>query len=74
MSRTTIAVILSVALAGCDQPVTQRPDNQLRREIFMECLQKAPAGPQVVKYNDWSEVVDSCARAAYYQSLPGRTP
>lgn len=43
-------------LVGCDRAEV---DQQLRREIFMECLGKAPAGPVSTKYNDWAEVVGS---------------
>lgn len=66
MTKIVAICVALLLLAGCDQ---RGPNQKLRREIFMHCLEKAPAGPQVTKYNDWSEVVDSCASAAYYQSL-----
>lgn len=68
-----VMMLAAVALlAGCQRdpiPQPSGPDQQLRREIFMECLSKAPAGPQITKYNDWAEVIEECGDAAYYQSL-----
>ena len=47
------------------------PDQCLRREFFQKCLAGIPDGPQelTAAANDWSEVVDSCSSAAYYQSF-----
>ena len=44
-------------------------DQKIRAERFDTCMKNLPAGPEKTHYNDWSEVVDSCAKAAYYQSL-----
>lgn len=45
----------------------------LRKQYFDDCLTKTPKGPDVTKYNDWDEVVDSCASTAYYMSLRKRS-
>lgn len=58
-----------MVLCGCEQLQSPQPDQLLRHQYFMECLKALPAGPQSTKYNDWDDVVDSCASAAYYQSL-----
>lgn len=65
------AVILASVLfiVGCDEFRDPLPDQKLRREIFIACLEKAPAGPVATQYNDWSEVISECNTAAYYQSL-----
>jgi len=68
--------VFGVALCGCAPPAKDAgiaadwPDQNLRRQVFMECLEKAPAGPQATKYNDWDEVVEACGQQAYYISLP----
>lgn len=69
-----LALMGAVAIlsSGCEQsaPVVDRGVDQcLRREIFKECLQIVPAGPQSTVTNDWSEVIDECQSAAYYQAL-----
>lgn len=63
-------------LAGCNPPpgselssMQYMPDQKLRAERFDTCMKNLPAGPEKTHYNDWSEVVDSCNDAAYYQSL-----
>lgn len=66
------APMLVLTLAGCQKPsevVERGPDQCLRREIFKECLQVVPAGPQQTVTNDWSEVIDECQSTAYYQSI-----
>lgn len=62
-------VVVLFMLAGCDEVDPAAPDQCLRREIFRECLQTVPAGPQRTVTNDWAEVIDECQSAAYYQSL-----
>lgn len=80
MSKHIVLLAACAAIAGCSywdnpqpkpkEPETRMvPDQCLRREIFMQCLQSLPAGPAATKYNDWDEVVGSCGNAAYYQSL-----
>lgn len=63
-----ILIGLMFVLTGCDQPVRQL-DQNLRREIFKECMRLLPAGPQKTMYNDWAEVVSECESVAYYQAL-----
>lgn len=62
-----VIAILSIALVACG-PVEQKPrlviDQEVRRQVFMDCLDRAPAGPEQTKYNDWDEVVSECAFAA----------
>ena len=59
-----------VLMAGCSEPAQMpTPDQCLRSTLFQACMKSLPAGPQSTQYNDWDDVVDSCASAAYYQSL-----
>ncbi len=67
--KALLAIILSVALAGCEAPEqTTSNDQCLRADLFQRCLTGLPAGPQTTQYNDWDEVVKACEAAAYYQS------
>lgn len=63
----TLSICVVLMLAGCAPPT---PDRKMQQQLFFECLQKAPAGPVATKYNDWSEVIDSCQSAAYYMAMP----
>lgn len=58
---------LIVFISGCDVRVLE-PDPELRRELFKECMQLLPKGPDTTMYNDWAEVVDECKSYAYYGS------
>lgn len=68
-----LAIIISVALllSACDQPKypLYETDQVKRAEIFQACLKAVPPGPARTTYNDWAEVVNECADAAYYQSM-----
>jgi hypothetical protein len=69
--RYAIALI-SVALVGCEQNqfIAPEPDQCLRAELFRQCMQALPKGPERThNSNDWDEVVGECSSAAYYQSL-----
>ena len=60
-------------LAACQpSPDTSTPDQCIRAELFQQCMKALPSGPQFTRYNDWDEVVNSCERAAYSQSLRTR--
>ena len=70
-----LAALIAAAavLVGCQKAPGEKPsghvfDQCFRAAAFERCLTLAPAGPQVTKYNDWSEVIDSCDDAARYQS------
>lgn len=65
------ALLGALLLAGCTKSdfVAPKVDQCLRREIFEGCMKLLPAGPQSTQYNDWSEVVEECESAAYYQAL-----
>lgn len=70
MTKTLSICVTLLLLAGCEPPEQSwYYDQDLRRTILMECLQKAPAGPQATKYNDWSEVVDECGYQAERLSI-----
>ena len=69
ITRICQALMLTAALSGCVEEFTSGPDQCMRREIFMQCMAALPAGPNEVKYNDWSEVVGQCETVAYYQSV-----
>lgn len=59
--------LFSPLLLGC-KTCWMESDKAERQRIFKECMESLPDGPQTTHYNDWSEVVDSCDDAAYYQS------
>jgi hypothetical protein len=72
--RYWIALFLFITIfMGCNDPmhVCKRKSNQeLRIELFQECLKLVRGGgPETVHYNDWDEVIKTCASTAYYQSL-----
>ncbi len=70
----SILIITAILLTGCaDKPTDLGIDQCLRNKIFYECLERIPKGPENVHYNDWSEVIDTCSSAAYYQSLRQRS-
>lgn len=69
MKKLLFMMLSAIFLSGCDEIAPPKPDQKLRNEIFERCLQKLPAGPTTTMYNDWDEVVNSCERASYYQSL-----
>ena len=68
MRKLALAGLL--LLAACDD--MQVPNQCIRREVFKECMAALPKGPEVTRYNDWNEVVESCgdqARNMSYRSL-----
>jgi len=65
--KSILTVCLIVFILGCDARVIE-PDQELRRELFKECMQLLPKGPDTAMYNDWAEVVDECKSYAYYTS------
>lgn len=67
-----VIALLSVALVGCEQRkfIPPEPDQCLRADLFQQCMQALPKGPERThNSNDWDEVVGECSRAAYYHSL-----
>lgn len=66
MKYCTLLIFLFII--GCDSP-QHKLDQELRRELFKECLKLVPEGPKSTKYNDWAEVIDECGNEAYYQAL-----
>jgi hypothetical protein len=73
--KAGLAILAGCLLSGCENPLPEpnrcQHDQDVRREIFMECLRAVPQGPVSAKYNDWSEVVDQCGDQAGYISLRG---
>ena len=63
------ASLLTAGLGGCSGVGPPTPDQCMRREIFMQCMNALPAGPTATMYNDWDEVVQQCDSVAHYQSL-----
>ena len=61
-------MILAFSLSGCNDQTRYEADQKLRRELFKECMQLLPKGPDSTVYNDWAEVVDECKDYAYYAS------
>lgn len=63
---------ITLLLAGCEPPGPHGyTDQDVRREVFFECLKTVPAGPEHTKYNDWSEVVSTCGNQAEYIAARG---
>lgn len=76
IQRFAALIVASTLMAACNQPppntkVRCQYDQEIRRDIFMECLRVVPQGPAATKYNDWSEVVNECGDQAGYMSLRG---
>lgn len=72
----TLSILIAVAfLAGCENTsgtVSGGYYNQdVRREVFFQCLSSVPNGPMSTKYNDWAEVVAECGSQAQYISARG---
>lgn len=71
-----VLVVACMLLTGCSServPEAIRTDpvviNQcVRADLFKQCMASLPAGPVSTQYNDWDEVVDSCASQMTYLS------
>lgn len=65
------ALPFAALLSGCEEAKYPQweVNQELRHQLFVECLGKIPSGPLSTTFNDWSEVVDSCENAARFQSL-----
>ena len=64
-------LLAMVLIAGCSA-MDQDPlveDQCLRREIFKECLQDVPRGPETTHNNAWDGVVSECASNAYKSAI-----
>jgi hypothetical protein len=66
------ATLALLFLVGCDDVYPSDADQCLRIQLFKDCMAALPAGPKSAHYNDWSEVVEACESAAYYQSIRPR--
>jgi hypothetical protein len=69
MKKIIFAMMLALVLVGCTPSNYAAPDQCLRSQLFQQCMAILPKGPDATVYNDWDEVVDSCASTAYSQSL-----
>lgn len=67
--KTLLLLFLLLMLVGCKDLPRTEADQCLRAKLFKDCLESLPKGPEVVKYNDWDEVVEACGQQAYYQSI-----
>ena len=67
--KAILIAMLTLVLTGCEDRTQPQPDQCMRAELFAKCLSALPAGPVSTQYNDWSEVVEACQNASYYQSL-----
>lgn len=70
-----IGIISIISITGCSTKEEEKVNKlevskrqEMRTEIFMKCLEKVPKGPEKTHYNDWSEIVEACESAAFYQS------
>jgi hypothetical protein len=61
--KLLIVAVLALLVSGCNVP-SYEYDETLRREVFKECVQSLPAGPNSTVYNDWDEVVFECRQFA----------
>lgn len=70
--KTTMTILLAATLllAGCEQPRGRfAPVEASKRiELFQQCMDGLPAGPEATKYNDWDEVVLACDKVATLQA------
>lgn len=70
-----LVIAFALILSACDEPSKpanyQVHDQCLRAQIFKECLERLPKGPEsiAVTGNSWHKVVSECEDAASYQSL-----
>jgi hypothetical protein len=72
MRKIIITALMLAVLCGCEQSEKNLILDYRARErqrVFTDCLKNTPQGPvSVHNSNDWSEVIDSCDSAAYYQT------
>lgn len=65
-------LLAGLLLVGCEKAprdlAREAERGRVRHEYFVECMKLLPAGPQVTKYNDWDDVVDSCTQSSWYQA------
>lgn len=80
MKKKLLLLLPLIVLAGCDTaPTNAYQDQALRRQIFKECLESIPKGPEKIdNSNDWQEVVEECGDQADSMSyfnveIPGNT-
>lgn len=66
ITKVILVALICLLSAACEP---SQPDQCLRAKLFRDCMELLPAGPNEVKYNDWSEVVAECGSQAYYQSI-----
>lgn len=67
MKRASLACTLMLSLAACGEAPTY--NQELRVQLFQDCLKAVPKGPEVSTFNDWNEVVQTCDNISYYQSF-----
>ena len=67
-----LSVGIAIALAGCtEDPLTDPPERGiLRIRLFQQCVKDATGftPTTVADRGSWSEVVDKCESAAFYQT------
>lgn len=68
MKKLLIVTVSCLGLVACEDLEVWDTDQVMRQKLFKECLTLVPEGPKTTHYNDWSEVIKECDRAAYYQS------
>jgi hypothetical protein len=66
MNKILPLIIAVIVLSGC---CGEKINRERRIEIFRDCLDRIPEGPQTTKYNDWAEVIKTCEDVAFYQSI-----
>ena len=71
--KLLLCLFICIMLFGCETGKNDKDkivvDQCLRQQLFKECMECLPAGPQSTKYNDWAEVVNECRTTAYYHSM-----
>lgn len=69
LKQLTALALVAVACGDSGPYLCHMPDQELRRKLFLECLERVPAGPtSVATSNDWAEVVEECDDVALSQS------
>lgn len=61
-------------LPACDKLATPTVDRELYREVFMECVDRIPEGPNSTVMNDLSEAMNRCQQVAGTVSRTWRVP
>lgn len=67
MKKFIGVLLCCLILCAClDVP---QPNQKVRREVFNECLERAPKDPKLLNGSSWKDVVNECGNQAYSISI-----